>query len=158
MTRKVYRTAQGRMIDLGALQLQNEHVRAVGNMGVNARGDLVDADNRTVRSRNDEVKRQYHRQLSNNVSHDEVATPGKTKRTATSVKPKESKAKKIDIPPPPEDFDDNFEKPVTAAPAASTVESTTSGTSGLAAAIARAREVKQEPLKHPREQTGIKRI
>lgn len=157
MTRKVYRTAQGRMIDLGALQLQNEHVRAVGNMGVNARGDLVNADNRAVRSRNDEVKRQYHRQLSNNVSHDEVTAPGKTKRTAAPAKTKEPKAKKIDIPPPPEDFDDDFEKPVAVAPAPA-VEPTTSGTSGLAAAIARAREVKQEPLKHPREQTGVKRI
>ena len=45
MTRKVYRTANGKMVDLGALQLQNENVRAVGNMGVNARGDIIDSGN-----------------------------------------------------------------------------------------------------------------
>jgi O-6-methylguanine DNA methyltransferase len=32
MTAKVYTTAQGRKIDLGALQAQNENVRAVGNI------------------------------------------------------------------------------------------------------------------------------
>ena len=39
MTRKVYKSAMGQPIDLGALLLQNEQDRAVGNMNVNARGD-----------------------------------------------------------------------------------------------------------------------
>ena len=48
MTRKTYKTAQGKTIDLGALLLQNEQVRAVGNMNVNARGDLLDGSNRVI--------------------------------------------------------------------------------------------------------------
>ena len=32
---KMYRSSQGKGIDLGALLLQNETVRAVGNMNVN---------------------------------------------------------------------------------------------------------------------------
>jgi hypothetical protein len=65
MTQKTYRTAQGKVVDLGALQLQNEHVRAVGNMPINARGDLIDSNNRPIDTRNQEVARQYRKQISN---------------------------------------------------------------------------------------------
>lgn len=59
MTKKVYRTAQGKTVDLGALILQNENVRAVGNMNVNARGDLLDSTNQTIDKKNLQVQRQY---------------------------------------------------------------------------------------------------
>ena len=72
MTRKIYRTAQGRMVDLGALQLQNENVRAVGNMGVNARGDLLNADNQPISTRNKQVSKQYRQQTTSNVSKSSV--------------------------------------------------------------------------------------
>jgi hypothetical protein len=42
MSQKIYKSAQGKVVDLGTLMLQNESVRAVGNMGVNARGDVLD--------------------------------------------------------------------------------------------------------------------
>ena len=45
MTSKIYRSAQGKSIDLGTIMLQNETVRAVGNMKVNARGDKLDNNN-----------------------------------------------------------------------------------------------------------------
>jgi hypothetical protein len=140
MTRKVYRTAQGKMVDLGSLQLRNENVRSVGNMKVNARGDLIDSNNRPINTRNQQVDRQYRRQTTN-VSN----TPVQHARTA---------AAQVDIPVPPEDFQDDFVKPTDAAvPAATT---------GLAAAIARARQVRQEPLKTPREiaqhQEGVKKL
>jgi hypothetical protein len=57
MTSKVYRTAQGRIVDLGALQAQNEHVRAVGNMQVNARGDRIDANGQVISTRSQQVNR-----------------------------------------------------------------------------------------------------
>jgi hypothetical protein len=72
MTKKVYRTAQGKQVDLGALQLQNETVRAVGNMGVNARGDRVNARNQPVDSRTAQVNRAYKKQTNSNVSDDTV--------------------------------------------------------------------------------------
>jgi len=121
MTRKVYRTAQGKMVDLGALQLRNENVRAVGNMKVNARGDLIDSGNRAIDTRNRQVARQYHKQTTN-VTDEPV-------RSSQSARP--------NVPKPPEDFQDDFVKTEPApAPAA-----------GLAAAIARAREIRQDPLK-----------
>ena len=64
MTGKVYRSAQGKMVDLGKLQLQNESTRAVGNMGVNARGDRVNSENQPIDTRNQQVKRQYEKQVA----------------------------------------------------------------------------------------------
>lgn len=63
MTQKVYTTATGKALDMGSLILQNENVRAVGNMKVNARGDLVDDMNRVVEPKNQEVNRQYNKQI-----------------------------------------------------------------------------------------------
>ena len=146
MTRKIYRTAQGKMVDLGRLQLQNENTRAVGNMKVNARGDRLDSLNRPIQSRNEQVDRQYQRQV----------TAQTQERVSTSQK---SRAKKqADIPPPPEDFDDNFEKTLEDRPTSGpAIES-----GGLAAAIARARQIKQEPLKTPRDlakqQPGVRKL
>jgi hypothetical protein len=65
MTRKIYRTAQGRTVDLGALQLKNENVRAVGNMSVNARGDLVDDKNHLITPKNHQVNQAYNNQTTN---------------------------------------------------------------------------------------------
>ena len=140
MTRKVYRTAQGKMVDLGALQLRNENVRSVGNMKVNARGDLIDSNNRAIDSRNQQVDRQYRRQTTNVVNN-----PVQSNRSAAAT---------ANIPTPPEDFQDDFVKPVE--------DALPAGATGLAAAIARARKVKQEPLKTPREvaqhQEGLKKL
>ena len=63
MTRKIYKTSRGRTIDMGSLLLQNEQVRAVGNMNVNARGDLLGGNNQVIDQKNQQVSRQ-HRKLS----------------------------------------------------------------------------------------------
>ena len=65
MTSKVYKTAQGKTVDMGRLALQNENVRAVGNMKVNARGDLVDDMNRVVSTKTEQVQKQYDHQINN---------------------------------------------------------------------------------------------
>lgn len=64
MSKKIYTSARGKKIDLGALQLQNEHVRAVGNMPVNARGDVIDSKNQTVQHRNKNVAKHYEKQTN----------------------------------------------------------------------------------------------
>lgn len=141
MTRKVYRTAQGKLVDLGRLQLQNENTRAVGNMGVNARGDLIDSRNAPIERRSNSVQRQYDQQT--------------TKPAA--AKPRARARPVADIPPPPEDFQDDFDK---IAVASAPTEAPASG--GLAAAIAKAREIRQEPLRTPQQtaqqQEGVKKI
>lgn len=64
MTKQIYRTANGKAVDMGKLILQNENTRAVGNMGVNARGDMLDHQNQVISSKNQQVQRQYNRQIS----------------------------------------------------------------------------------------------
>jgi hypothetical protein len=124
MTRKVYRTAQGKMVDLGALQLRNENVRAVGNMKVNARGDLIDSTNRAIDTRNQQVARQYRRQTTN----------------VTDTPVRSSQSAEAPLPTPPEDFHDDFVR-------TEPVKTESAPAAGLAAAIARAREIRQDPLK-----------
>ena len=65
MSKKIYRTAQGKTVDMGALQLRNEEVRAVGNMSVNARGDRINPENKTVESRNSKMNKSYSKQSTN---------------------------------------------------------------------------------------------
>jgi hypothetical protein len=118
MTQKQYRTAQGKLVDLGALQLRNENVRAIGNMPVNSRGDMLDANNRPIDTRNQQVARQYRKQV--NAAQGSQVHASKRAQVAA-----------VDIPKPPEDFEDDFVKPTaTSAPASA---------EGLAAAITRAR-------------------
>ena len=63
MTKQTYRTANGKVVDMGKLMLQNENIRAVGNMGVNARGDLLDHQNQVISTKGQQVKKQYDRQI-----------------------------------------------------------------------------------------------
>ena len=63
MAGNVYKTANGKPVDMRGLVLKNEQVRAVGNMKVNARGDLVDDVNQVVHSKPSQVQKQYKQQV-----------------------------------------------------------------------------------------------
>jgi len=63
MSREVYRSANGKPVDMGALRLKNEKTRAVGNMKVNARGDEIDERGRVIRKKTEQVSNQYQRQI-----------------------------------------------------------------------------------------------
>lgn len=65
MTKDIHRTANGKQLDMGSLRLKNENVRAVGNMQVNARGDLVDDKNQVITPKNQQVNQNYNNQVSN---------------------------------------------------------------------------------------------
>jgi hypothetical protein len=62
MTKDIHRSANGKQVDMGSLRLRNENVRAVGNMKVNARGDLVDDKNRVITPKNQQVNQNYNKQ------------------------------------------------------------------------------------------------
>jgi hypothetical protein len=64
MAGKIYKTALGKTVDMGKLSLQHEKVRAVGNMKVNARGDMIDDMNRVISSKTDQVNKQYNKQTT----------------------------------------------------------------------------------------------
>ena len=57
--KKTYRSANGREIDMQKLVLKNETVRAVGNMNVNARGDVIDNRNKSTATRAAQSNKNY---------------------------------------------------------------------------------------------------
>ena len=113
--------------------LQNEKVRAVGNMKVNARGDKLDSNNRVVDTKPRQIQRQNAR--TTNVSTDPAQT--------SSIKAKKAKkASQEAADQTPLTMAQVDETPVALAvpPAQDTPNIVSTG--GLAAAIARARETK----------------
>jgi hypothetical protein len=155
MTRKVYKSAMGKSVDLGALLLQNEHVRAVGNMNVNARGDLLDSSNKVIDSKNRQAQRQYQR-TTTNVSDTPVHTSTRSAKSAAVVEKEPADLENFDevlagldvadIAPvaAPEPLPENTFGPT--------------GEGGLAAAIARSRLIKQEKEKTLREKAREQQI
>ena len=75
--KKMYRSMQGRMIDIEKLRAANEAVQAVGNMNVNAKGDVLGAGGKVV-TKKETVMRKYYEQPKGMVSD----TPTKNKPTA----------------------------------------------------------------------------
>ena len=177
MVKRVYRSSQGKSVDLGALLLQNETVRAVGNMGVNARGDRINNQNGVVDSRVQQVTRQYNKQIgpqddipqatansqeavlnkpvapdpyelqSRNTKEDKLF---KKQRKAEKKTTKTAKTKTV------------VKTPTTPIPEVKTEPVVEKKASGLADAIARAKTIKQEALKTPRQQaqekSGVRKI
>lgn len=136
MAQKTHTSARGKKIDMNALRLKNEHVRAVGNMNVNARGDLIDADNNPIDTRNATVGRQYNKQ-TNNVTDEDVVIP-RSDSVSVPQSPRPEPAAgpdpiiiQDDIPEPPEDFDDDFVK---------IEEQPTEPLTGIQAALAKAKQ------------------
>jgi len=59
MTKKIYKTMQGREIDMDALLAKNETMPAVGNVRMNARGDELGPGGQILRTREDVVAEYY---------------------------------------------------------------------------------------------------
>tara|TARA_B110000977_G_scaffold182674_1_gene244548 strand:+ start:543 stop:1118 length:576 start_codon:yes stop_codon:yes gene_type:complete len=189
-TRRTYRSSQGKSIDLGALLLQNENVRAVGNMGVNARGDRIDNKGTVVDSKVQQSKRQYNKQIGpqdsipqasrapvadvippapvapdpyelqkSNSKEAEAFKETRRAEKATAKAAKATKPKVVKTPVVDESFLDIDPTP---APVVEVVAVAPTPASGLADAIARAKTIKQEQLKTPRqlaqEKSGVKKI
>jgi hypothetical protein len=72
MTKQLYRSATGKTVDMGALRLQNERVRAVGNMKVNARGDQIDEQGRVINTKPEQVNKQYKKQTRPMIDDNDV--------------------------------------------------------------------------------------
>lgn len=73
--KKIYRSANGRQIDLDALVSRNELTPAVSNVKVNARGDELGPGGKIVRKRED-ILRDYYNQ--GNKMAEEVVAKAKT--------------------------------------------------------------------------------
>ena len=72
--KRMYRSMQGRMIDIEKLRAANENVQAVGNMNVNARGDVLGAGGKVVTPKETVIKK-YYEQPRGMVSDTPVSKP-----------------------------------------------------------------------------------
>jgi hypothetical protein len=156
MTSKVFRTAQGKTVDLGTIMLQNEHVRAVGNMNVNARGDKLDHNNHVIETKPRQIQRQNSR--TTNVSSDPVQT------SATKANKIRREKSRVEAQKPIESVPMESEpvpQVVMSPPEQNIVALGTVPEGGLATAIARNREIKQELEKTRQQQqqsTGLRKL
>lgn len=92
--RKIYRTMQGKEIDMDALLEKNELMPAVGNVRVNARGDELGAGGKIVRKREEVIAAYYEH--NPNARPDPQAAPVQTKPVAeTAEKSKKHKTQDI---------------------------------------------------------------
>jgi hypothetical protein len=71
---KVYKTAQGKTVDIDSLRLVNENTIAVGNMKVNARGDQLGPGGKVAQTRNQTMDQHYklHTPTANSYQVDNV--------------------------------------------------------------------------------------
>jgi hypothetical protein len=72
--KRMYRTMQGRMVDIEKLRAANESVQAVGNMNVNAKGDVLGAGGQVVTPK-EKIIQKYYEQPKGMVS--DTPTKGK---------------------------------------------------------------------------------
>ena len=77
--KRMYKTMQGRMVDIDQLRSANESVQAVGNMNVNARGDVLGANGQVVTPKA-QVIRKYYEQPKGKASEG----PSRIKQTPAS--------------------------------------------------------------------------
>lgn len=61
---RVYKTAMGQSLDMSILRAKNERERAVGNMNVNARGDIIDSNNQVINDNNKRINQMYQKTMN----------------------------------------------------------------------------------------------
>ena len=158
MTRKVYKSAMGKTVDMGSLLLQNERVRAVGNMNVNARGDRLDSNNQIVEPKNQQAQRRYRKQSNVSAGPAHSSTRSAKQQVQQPMVDPTDNFSDLPIDEPPAESAAVLES---VAPLDASEQQVTPGPGGLAGAIARSREVKQELEKTRRQQAqaqGVRRI
>lgn len=85
MAKQIYRTMQGREIDMDSLLAKNETMPAVGNVRMNARGDELGPGGKIVRKREDVVAEYY--EDNPNAIPVEVVAPVKAPAPAAKAAP-----------------------------------------------------------------------
>ena len=87
----IYRTAQGRPLDMASLAAKNEKTRAVGNMNVNARGDTIDSHGKVITPVTRKVGNRYNNSVANPESN----------RARSTARPKPEASPEVDTTPAP---------------------------------------------------------
>ena len=62
------KSARGKEVDIQALRIKNQSMRAVGNANVNARGDLIDKKGKIIKTR-EQLAQEYNKKNTNAVKN-----------------------------------------------------------------------------------------
>ncbi|MBR20243.1 MAG: hypothetical protein CMA64_08905 [Euryarchaeota archaeon] len=92
MAKREYKTASGKRIDFDTLALKGEETIAVGNMGVNARGDKLGEGGEVVKKR-EEVMADYYRIHNGTIPQDRPIPDG----TVENVQPDVPQADSVNV-------------------------------------------------------------
>jgi hypothetical protein len=137
---KIYRTAQGRSLDMETIRLQNEFVPALGNMRVNARGDQLGPGGKIIKSR-EQVMDEYYKTrpaVGDNIpTEGDIPTRSPTRRVSSPLTTSSKKAAEFK---PADAIPDDMAPP--ASGKATEVEKELKG--GLAAAVARTKKLEKK--------------
>jgi hypothetical protein len=137
----VYKTARGKTIDLDKVKLSNETTVAVGNMKVNARGDLLGAGNQIATGRNQVMDRVY-------AVADDTTVYSPTDPANFQPVLESSSAEKLS------NLSNNLTVTIDQTPVATDhagEETVPTARGSLASSIAGTKTVKQEPIPDPRK-------
>lgn len=93
----VYRTMQGREIDMDKLRAQNELMPAIGNMKVNARGDELGPGGQITRRREEIVGEYYDTNPNARGSRTTAPTPSTAPEPVVEKSQSVTKSKKTEI-------------------------------------------------------------
>lgn len=138
---KIYRTAQGRQLDMETIRLQNELVPALGNMRVNARGDQLGPGGKIIKTR-EMIMDEYYTTRSSSVIDNipqQSTIPTRSNPTRRKSDPLPTSSKKQT------EFTPDFAKPDDiSTPSVEEPKAEPKLKGGLAAAIAKAKNTEKK--------------
>jgi len=143
---KIYKTARGKMVDIDKVKLANENAVAVGNMKVNARGDVLGANGQIVAGRNEVMDRIYAIDPPAHSPND-PSMQMEQQQTLQAIKAREL-----------HDLASNLVTPSNTAESVIPETTEAPARGSLASAVAKKAVVNQEPIPDPRKPKGPARI
>jgi len=149
---RIYKTAKGKTVDMDKVKLSNETAIAVGNMRVNARGDLIGPGGEIAQGRNAVMDRAYAVPDGNQGGY----SPNDPDTVAQQAELDATRSKSL------HDLANGLVASTTAEPVAETTDTTTDtakpNRGSLASSVAQPTRVVQEPIADPRKPKGPSRI
>lgn len=96
----------GKSFDMAALRAKHEMTRAVGNMNVNARGDILDSQNNIIQDGAKRVNTMYKKAMQSKPAHATNPAPVITQPVQPKIVQEEMSSAELD------DIDDDIPNPV----------------------------------------------
>ena len=151
---RVYKTAKGKSVDMDKIKLANETTVAIGNMKVNARGDLLGAGGQITAGRNQIMDQAYAVSAASTDGY----SPLKQKRANEQAAADATKAKALHDLANGLIEDTSGEPIVDETDGTKDTAPTTTSRGTLASSVAKTVTVTQGPITDPRKPKGPSRI